>query len=53
MSTDQDQLAPELVERARAEGVELTGPGGLLSGLTKTALETAQEAKMTEHLGYS
>jgi putative transposase len=40
------------VEAARADGVELVGPGGLLSGLTKTVLETALEAEMTEHLGY-
>lgn len=40
------------MERARAEGVELLGRGGLLSGLTKTVLETAPEAEMTGHLGY-
>jgi len=51
-SIDQEQLARELVERARAEGVELVGPGGLLSGLTRTVLETALEAEMSEHLGY-
>jgi hypothetical protein len=33
---DQQQLAQQLVEAARAEGVELIGPGGLPSGLTKT-----------------
>ena len=49
---DQEQLARDLVERARAEGVELTGPGGLLTGLTKAVLETALEAEMTGHLGY-
>lgn len=49
---DQEQLARDLVERACAEGVELLGPGGLLSGLTKTVLETALEAEMTGHLGY-
>ena len=49
---DQQQLAQQLVETARAEGVELVGPGGLLAGLTKTVLETALEAEMTEHLGY-
>jgi hypothetical protein len=38
---NQQQLAQELVEAARAEGVELVGPGGLLTGLTKTVLETA------------
>ena len=40
------------MEQARAEGVELIGAGGLLTGLTKTVLETALEAEMTEHLGY-
>jgi putative transposase len=40
------------VERARAEGVDLVGPGGLLTGLTKTVLETALEAEMSEHVGY-
>jgi putative transposase len=49
---DQQQLAQELVDAARAEGVELVGPGGLLTGLTKTVLETALEAEMDEHLGY-
>jgi len=49
---DQQQLARELVTAARAEGVELVGPGGLLTGLTKTVLETALEAEMSEHLGY-
>ncbi len=49
---DQQQLAQELVDSARAEGVELVGPGGLLTGLTKSVLETAWEAEMSEHLGY-
>ena len=49
---DQQKLAQELVDAARAEGVELVGPGGLLTGLTKTVLETALEAEMSEHLGY-
>ena len=49
---DQQRLAEELVEQARAEGVELVGQGGLLTRLTKSVLETALEAEMTEHLGY-
>jgi Transposase, Mutator family len=48
---DQQQLAEELVEKARAEGIDLVGPGELLSGLTKSVLETALEAEMGEHLG--
>ena len=49
---DAEQLAQDLVARARAEGVDLVGPGGLLTGLTKTVLETALDAQMSEHLGY-
>ena len=37
--TDQLQFAQALVEQARSEGVELIGPGGLLTGLTETVLE--------------
>lgn len=46
------QLARELVERARKQGVSLVGPDGLLAGVTRTVLQTALEAEMTEHLGY-
>jgi hypothetical protein len=38
---DTQQLAQQLVEKASTEGVALVGPGGLLTGLTKTVLETA------------
>jgi len=37
---------------AGEEGIELVGPNGLLSQLTKWVLETALEAEMTDHLGY-
>jgi transposase-like protein len=47
-----EALAQDLVERARAEGASLVGPGGLLTGLTKTVLETALEVEMDDHLGY-
>lgn len=40
------------MESARADGVELVGPDGMLTGLTKSVLETALEAELTEHLGY-
>ena len=46
------QIAEQLVEQAKADGVELVGPGGLLNGLTRTVLETALEVEMSEHLGY-
>ena len=41
-----------LVARARAEGVELTGNGGLLTGLVRQVLQTGLEVEMAEHLGY-
>src|SRR4051812_19310684 len=47
-----EDIARQLMERAKAEGVSLVGPGGLLSGLTKTVLETALGAEITEHVGY-
>ena len=46
------QIAEQLVEQAKTDGVDLVGPGGLLSDLTKTVLETALEVEMSEHLGY-
>jgi putative transposase len=49
---DQQQLARELVEKARAEGIELVGPDGMLTGLTKAVLEIALDTEMSEHLGY-
>jgi putative transposase len=33
-------LAEQLVDQARADGVDLVGPGGLLADLTKQVLET-------------
>lgn len=52
LTTEQQELAAELVAQARAEGVELTGPNGLLTGLTRQVLETALEAELAEHVGY-
>ena len=49
---DQRQLAQDLVDQARAEGVQLVGEGGLLTGLTKSVLETALEEEISDHLGY-
>ncbi|WP_207934827.1 IS256 family transposase [Actinomadura sp. KC06] len=41
-----------LVDRARNEGLQLTGEGGLLQQLTKRVLESALEGEITDHLGY-
>jgi putative transposase len=46
------ELAEELVGRARSDGVQLTGPGGLLTGITQMVLETALETELADHLGY-
>jgi hypothetical protein len=51
-SAEELAAARELVRQARAQGVALTGPGGLLKALTKTVLETALEEELAEHLGY-
>jgi putative transposase len=45
------RIGQELVEHARAEGVSLTGPNGLLRSLTKTVLEAALSAELDGHLG--
>ena len=45
------ELARELVRQARASGMALTGPGGLLKSVTKLVIETALEEEMSEHLG--
>jgi len=47
-----EQLVGQLVERARAGGLQLTGEGGVLAQLTKRLLEAALEGEITDHLGY-
>jgi mutator family transposase len=49
---DLSALAEQLVATARTQGVELTGPGGLLTGLTRQVLETALGTELGEHLGH-
>src|SRR5918912_1275812 len=52
------QVSPEqaaaaaMVADAKARGLELTGPDGLLKLFTKNVLETALNEEMTEHLGF-
>jgi putative transposase len=47
-----EQLADQLLGKAQAQGVELLGPDGLLSQVTKAVLERALAEEMTDHLGY-
>ncbi len=44
--------AAELVDRARNDGVELTGDDGLLTALVRQVLQTGLEVEMTDHVGY-
>jgi len=52
VATSDEQLIAMLVDRARNEGLQLTGEGGLLQQLTKRVLESALEGEITDHLGY-
>ena len=45
-------MADELLAKADAQGVELLGPDGLLSQVTKAVLERALGEELTAHLGY-
>lgn len=47
-----EQLVAQLVDRAKAGGLALTGEGGVLQQLTKRLLESALEGEITDHLGY-
>jgi transposase-like protein len=51
-SAEELAIARELVRSARARGVAMTGPGGMLKALTKTVIETALDEEMADHLGY-
>jgi putative transposase len=48
-----EELADQLLGKAQAEGVELLGPDGLLSQVTKAVLERALAEEMTGHPGYA
>ena len=53
------RLSPEqaaaaaMVAEAKARGLELTGPNGLLKLFTKSVLETPLGGELTEHLGHA
>jgi transposase-like protein len=44
--------AEALVDRARSEGVALTGEGGLLTSMVREVLQTGLDVEMADHLGY-
>ena len=41
-----------MIAQARAKGIDLVGPDGLLNQLTKRVFEAALEEEMADHLGY-
>src|SRR5665811_2032508 len=47
-----DSEIAKIIEQAQAQGLQLTGEGGLLPGMIKQAVEAAIGAEMTDHLGY-
>ncbi|EMD23713.1 Mobile element protein [Amycolatopsis azurea DSM 43854] len=47
-----EQLVAQLLSRAKASGLKLTGEGGMLQRLTKRLLESALKDEITDHLGY-
>lgn len=47
-----EQLISQLVDRATAGGLQLTGEGSVLQQLTKRLLESALDGELTDHLGY-
>ncbi len=47
-----DDWAARLVDQARADGVALTGDGGLLTDLMRHVLQRGLEVELSEHLGY-
>lgn len=52
-STDSRRAwAQALVDRARSEGVALTGEDGLLTSMVKEVLQAGLDVEMAEHLGY-
>ncbi|WP_051070064.1 IS256 family transposase [Actinopolyspora halophila] len=58
VETSGRRLSPEqaaaaaIVDQARQQGLELTGPDGLLKLFTKNVLEAELNEEMTEHLGH-
>jgi len=48
-----EQLVEQLTDRARSQGLELTGEGGLLARLTKRVVDSALEGELDDHLDYA
>lgn len=46
------ERAEASVDRARSEGVSLTGEDGLLTSTVSEVLQTGLDVEMADHLGY-
>jgi transposase-like protein len=46
------EIARQLVDRARGEGIALTGDGGLLPALVASILQAGLNVELDDHLGY-
>src|SRR5919198_3453289 len=46
------RVVAELVARAQADGMAISGEGGLMQQLTKIVLESSLQGEMDAHLGY-
>lgn len=46
------EMAAQLLEQARAQGLEVTGSSGMLQQMMKAVLEAALNEELTDHLGY-
>lgn len=47
------EATQEMVRAAKAQGIALIGPNGLLKQLITTVVEVSLEEEMTDHLGYA
>lgn len=47
-----DELIDRWMDQVDAEGLELLGPGGVLSEITSRVLNRALQCEMTGHVGY-
>jgi putative transposase len=47
-----DEFIARLAGQARAQGLSLTGAGGVLPQLTKRVIDAALEGELDSHLGY-
>src|SRR4051812_49138954 len=47
-----EQLIARPAGRARADGMQVTGEGGLLAQLTKRLVKSAPAGEIADHLGY-